>query len=348
MFVPHNAYHTFNMSLILPYLDLDKYEVIFVNLGKYWHDEGAGREIKRLNLSSMFFNRLILIQERPDILFVMNDWGGVVGKKVIEANMLGIQTVGLVEGVQDFQDTHIDHIGVGRRRFPYQHVTHPYLTGEYDKKFIKSRNSKVVGIPRIEPLLNEKPVFPEEPLIVINSNFTYGLYTTIQQKWIEDVVRVCLKSGFDYIITQHHADKLDLSDYNLARNEHLHDTIRRGTLLISRFSTCLLESMALGKPVVYYNPHGEIVDTFQDPMGAFDIASNEKELQTAILRSLQRKEIYRDICKQFFSSHVSITDVPSAKRIALELINLPKMNFSITGMIKSLSSLFKKNPIEHK
>ena len=110
--------------------------------------------------------------------------------------------------------------------------------------------------------------------------------------WIDQVVEVCERSCFEYIITQHHADKMDLSPYNLS-DESMYDTIRRSTLFISRFSTGMLESMALGKPVIYHNPHGERMNTFVEPMGAYPITSDADTLEQAIAEIVGKQQDYR-------------------------------------------------------
>jgi len=310
LFLPHNAYHTLNLSLSVPYLQKVGAECLFVNIDKVYRGEGAEAEMRKRGLAYIDYQDDILDTYRPNAVVVMNDWGGVVHQKVLEAQKRGIPTVAVIEGVQDFQDTHVAHIGVGRIRRPYQTADWVLLTGDYDRKFITHDRVRVVGVPRIEPLWREPVRFPDRPLVVINSNFTYGIYTHIQKEWIDNAIAACAQAGIDYVISQHHADEMDLSGYQVAR-EHIHDVLRRGSLLISRFSTCLLESMALGKPVIYFNPHGERVDTFQDPMGAYPIAHNRDELVTALRNLIPYRGDYRKVCMKFFAYHVSITQSPS-------------------------------------
>ncbi len=321
MFIPHNAYHTYNMSFVVPYLEEYGIEYIFVNIDKVYENEGAKEKMLSLGLNNTNYSPNILKKFDPHIVVVMNDWGGVVKKIVVKAKKKGIATVGLIEGVQDFEDTHVSHIKIGKVRKPYRTVEYPFLVGKYDKKFITTNKAKVTGMPRIEPLLEVRPLFPDKPLVAINSNFTYGLYTNIQAEWIDSITEACAKVSFDYIITQHHADKMDLSNYNIDK-ESMHDVIRRCNVFVSRFSTGILESMALGKPVIYHNPHGERMDTFQNPMGAFPITRDVDSLIEALKISTHLGKDYRQVCKNFFSYHVSIEKKPSAERITKELINI--------------------------
>ena len=49
--------------------------------------------------------------------------------------------------------------------------------------------------------------------------------------------------------------------------------------MVSRFASGILEALARGKLPVYFNPHGEKVDKFKNPMNAYPIANSEFELQ---------------------------------------------------------------------
>jgi hypothetical protein len=323
-FMPHNQYHAYNMSLAVPYLAREGADSIFVSIDKvYSHHEDAESMMNKLNIPYVEFSRNFLNELKPDALVVMNDWSMVTREYVRKAKWRRIVTVALIEGVQDFEDTHVAHIGIGRIRRPYKTVEYPFLIGEYDRKFLKSRKARVVGMPRIEPLLKEKPVFPRNPLIVVNSNFTYGLYTQIQKVWLDQIVEACTACGYDYVISKHHSDKMDFTGYNVS-SESMHDLIRKGSVFVSRFSTGLLESMALGKPVIYHNPHGERQDTFQDPMGAYPVTNDTETLTDALKESAGFEGDYREKCRSFFEYHVSVTNQPSAQRIASELTRIMK------------------------
>lgn len=51
------------------------------------------------------------------------------------------------------------------------------LTGEYDSTFFKDSRKAVVGIARIEKLVNGyRPPPKDEFKVLINLNFTYGVY----------------------------------------------------------------------------------------------------------------------------------------------------------------------------
>ncbi len=330
LFVPHNAYHTLNMSYALPYLRRADVEALFVNIEGAYRNEGAQREIERLGLPYVDYSEDVLDKWRPDLVVVMNDWGGVVNRVVMDANSVGIPSVAIVEGVQDFEDTHVAHIGVGRIRRPYRTARYVLAVGDYDRKFLGSDRTFVVGLPRIEPLLAETPVFPDRQLVAINCNFTYGLYTDQRQGWIEGAVQACRRAGIDYVITQHHADDMDLAGYPVTR-EAIHDVLRKCTVVVSRFSTVILEAMALGKPVVYHNPHDERVDTFKSSLGAYRITRNSDELASALREAVTWGPCYRERSRAFFRHHVSVEEQPSGERMAAAMIEILKKEPRPTG-----------------
>lgn len=321
LFIPHNAYHTLNMSYALPYLHRLGMETLFVNIEGAYRNEGASREIQRLALHYVDYTPDVLEKEQPDLIVVMNDWGGVVYQTVREANRVGIPTVAIVEGVQDFEDTHVAHIGVGRIRRPYRTAKYVLAVGDYDRNFLPAENVFVVGMSRIEPLLAATPVFATRPVAAINCNFTYGLYTDQRGGWIDSAVAACAQAHMDYVITQHHADEMDLRGYPVT-SDPIYDVLGKCTIVISRFSSVLLEAMALGKPVVYHNPHGERMDTFRDPRGAYRITHNSAELTEALQESLTWVTDYRERCQEFFRYHVSVESKPSGERTAAAMTEI--------------------------
>src|SRR5690606_11839460 len=161
--------------------------------------------IDTLDYAPGFLRRL-----RPSAVVTMNDWGAVTRAAVLRANLKGIPTFSVVEGVQDFEDTHVETHPGFRRRYPYTRSRFPLLTGDYDRKCIKNPRAAVVGIARIEKLLDRDCRFPSTDRAVINSNFSYGKYARFAEKWISDVVTACTDVGIDYVISQHIADETDL------------------------------------------------------------------------------------------------------------------------------------------
>ncbi len=204
LFVPHNAYHTRNLASALPHIDA---VFLFVDV-EARHGEGTSQAFRELGLPSIPYHKKLIPEQRPRLIVVMNDWGGWPADLVRKGRSLGIPTAAVVEGVQDFTDSHIEQIGavIGGVRNPYQHVEFPLLIGEYDRKFITNPNARVVGCARFDDLFAETPRFPDPPIVCINSNFTYGLYTDVQESWLRSAIHACGETGAGHVVTKHHAD----------------------------------------------------------------------------------------------------------------------------------------------
>ena len=255
-------------------------------------------------------------------LYVMNDWGGVVHDLVLDANQRGLITFGAVEGVNDFDDRGYKIDGQGRMRNPYNTVNHVFLTSRHDLRYFPKKECYIVGIPRVDSLVSEAPTFPDKDEVLINSNFTYGIYSDRRDQWIEDVVDVVTSLGLSYKISVHPSDDGDLRKYVVSENKFL-DDLRSTTLLVSRFSGCMLECLALGKPCVYYDSFNEAVSKFKHPLGAFSIAKNKSDLKDAIKKETSQKTQVECRAKQFLDLHLSVDDRESSSlRIAKQIADI--------------------------
>ena len=59
-------------------------------------------------------------------------------------------------------------------------------------------------------------------------------------------------------------------------------------VLISRFSSCIIEALAMGRGVVYHNPGTERVEKFRDPLGAYSVSEDAAGLAAALKVELER------------------------------------------------------------
>jgi len=311
LFVPSTRYHVQTFAPVCSHL---KVPFVFSDSSKY-KPEGATEEALRLGLP-VVRNRLpLLTKTRPTVAVFMNDWGPFERPMVRQAKKLGIVTLGLVEGAQDYEDTHLEHVGQGHRRFPYQTVDVPLLMGSFDKIYVPNPRAVITGCPRIDSLLKKKCDPPTPPTVLVNSNFTYQLYEHVRRSWIRDVVDACRAIGLRYMISVHHADHGEFSPCERTALP-LYDAICQSNVLVSRFSTAILEAMVLGRQVVYYNPHGEYQTTFRDPMGAFPVAKNRDELIEAIKLVLDDPERFARGRKKFMALHLGYLDGGSSQRTA--------------------------------
>jgi hypothetical protein len=319
VFVPHNAYHTRTFLNVCRYLD--KEDIIFLNVDRF-RGEGVGATLRNTEYTIYPYTVWSINKLKPDAIIVMNDWGDWPAHAVREGKRAGIPTICHVEGAQDYLDTHLIHLRQGPKRNPYQHAEYAFLLGEYDKKFIKHSKAFVTGSPRFDELLKRKGFpLPSEITVGINCNFSYGLYTDIARDWIQGIVSVCKKLNFRYHISQHIADVTDLSGLQVY-NGSMYDMITDSTVFVSRFSTGILESLIMGRPVIYHNPHGEMQDTFQDAMGAYPITKNMQELESRLSEICSDPQNWIRRSLAFLSHHVACLDGESSRRFAQKLLEI--------------------------
>ena len=202
-------------------------------------------------------------------------------KQLIFENFgFGVPTIGFYEGIND--DWNIDRKATRR---PYRSLDYLLLPGIYQQGFYSDRKCIVVGLPNVRSRLARPFMPPVKQRAVINVNFTYGVLEEMRDEYVISAVSACEELGLEYIITQHPADKGDLSSYNVS-NQSVYDLLEEGTILISRFSTTILEALAMGRPAVYHNPIRERVPKFKTPLGAFSVSDSMGSLKKAIEREL--------------------------------------------------------------
>ncbi len=319
VFVPHNAYHTRTFLCVCQHLKNE--DVVFLNIDRFRH-EGVGAVLRDTGYAVYPYTVWSIHKIKPDAIVVMNDWGDWPAHAVREGKRAGIPTICHVEGAQDYLDTHLIHLRQGPKRNPYQHAEYAFLLGEYDKKFIKHSKAFITGSPRFDELLKLKASsFPSEITVGINCNFSYGLYADIAQAWIQGVVSVCKELNFKYHISQHIADVTDLSGLQVY-NGSMYDMIIDSTVFVSRFSTGILESLVMDRPVIYHNPHGEMQDTFQEPMGAYPITKNAHELESRLREICSNPQVWIQRARTFLGYHVACLNGDSSRRFAQKLLEI--------------------------
>jgi hypothetical protein len=248
-----------------------------------------------------------------------NDWG-INNKFIRQLRNRNIITVGIDEGVNDFLK-----LGEGftSKVSPYRTCEYVILPGRFDTQFFKDRPDQyfVSGLPMIRKLYKEEVTFPKKPLAVINVNFTYGVLTWYRNLFVKTAIEGCKLAGIDYVITQHPMDNADLSEYDVT-DKNMYDTIRGGSIFISRFSGAIIEALAMGKPCVYHNPHNEKMIKFQKPMGGYSISDSAQSLAKAIKYELDRssKTPVREYSRKFMEYHANIGEKKEPAELITETI----------------------------
>lgn len=254
---------------------------------------------------SNLYNRIDKKYLKVAVFF--NDWGKNHAY-IRELRTANIKTVGIDEGVNDFLKLGEGFTG---KVSPYRTCEYVMLPGEFETQFFYDRPKQyfITGLPMIRKLYKEPVREIKTPIAVINVNFTYGVLTNFRDKFVESAIKGCKLAGINYILTQHPMDEGVYPVKDISKAD-MYETIRNGSIFISRFSGAIIESLALGKPCVYHNPHDEKILKFQEPLGAYSISHSAESLAKAIKKELKKAELepVREYSKAFMKLHANITD----------------------------------------
>jgi len=237
------------------------------------------------------------------LVIVFNDFNEDFREALEFRNRLGMPSVCMVEGINDFLRIDFET----PRYLPYRRCDYVFLAGQDDERYFKDRETFLVGLPIIEKLAEKTPQFPEKPLAVLNVNFTYGAHENKRREFVCLAEAAFEKAGVDWVITQHPMDKGNLSSFPKS-NDTQYELIDQCSVFVSRFATGILEALASGKPVVYFNPHGEKVAKYTESLGAFEIATNVDELSNAIrnaVRDIENGVDFRERAQKFLEHHTA-------------------------------------------
>jgi FkbM family methyltransferase len=251
------------------------------------------------------------------LVITFNDFNDETRGALEFRRLMGQRSVCLIEGINDFLRVDFSE----PRYLPYRRCDTVFLAGKDDEKYFEDRETYVVGLPNIEQLREKNPKFPDQPLAVLNVNFTYGALEDRREEFVVTARNAFESAGIDWVITQHPMDKASLDGFPISE-ETQYELIDRGTVFVSRFATGILEALASGKPAIYFNPHGERVAKFKDTMGAFHVANTARELTDAI------KDVISDVCAgvdfrtralAFLEHHTGFSDrgLTSVERLAV-------------------------------
>lgn len=234
-------------------------------------------------------------------LVVFNDTNPVAADLLDRSRKRGIPTVSVVEGAVDFGRALNDlepRPGAHKAK-SYRNADHVFLHGYWSRKFFADKPNQVVGSSRAEFFLGKTVRKPSRPSILVNLNFSYGVLTDAANGFLEGCSEAVSGTGLEVRVTQHPRDSTVLPGrLNDLHRRDLVAALQSSSVLVSRFSTVIIDALALGLPVVYFNPHGEPVEELLPPFGAFDIARNSRELSGAINRALQQQTKGKDVRRE--------------------------------------------------
>lgn len=297
-----------SFSSVLKYLKKTEYDVFCRS------NENAAGAGKKIGIEAKEIRFSIPNPENYSLLVMGNDWGPLERKINIDFISKKINTVCIQESSIDFNPIY------GKMR----NCSFPVFQGvaTLENINIEKKITAVIGNPRFENL-RPTPI-PADKLALVNVNFTYGVFEDYRDIWVNDVVDTCKEHNINYLLSQHPRDNGDFTGYNLLKSNPLlvHDNIRGCSVLISRFSALLTEAICLGRPCIYYNPHGEELHyKFNADDVMFFYATNKEELSAALKKITEAQSENTISESDFLEKHLGNTMNGKASEYISMLLN---------------------------
>ena len=309
LFVPSNDSHVQWMIPIAELLDDSHFMVIPTR------NENA--ELTLLNLGKSFFEYSpdIFYQIQPRVLIMGNDWSPEELLILIQAKANNIFTVCIQEGSLFYPDK------VQRLR----NADCLFALGNKTKEHFNHPYTIVTGNPKFDQY-SPQP-FPDNPKIMVNLNFTYGVEERNRDLWLSGVADALSSGDVEYFISAHPRQKTDDLEVPcpVIRSNAFSTKkqIEESTLLISRFSTLIYEAVAAGRKVIYYNPHNEPFVLFHGGYdGVIYEVKSQSQLREIIHQILNSPRIDEIVWNDFMEYHLGTSKRDSAVRCAHALQNL--------------------------
>lgn len=270
-----------------------------------------------LKLTGQQINFCIPKMATTPLLVLGNDWGLIEQKLNYASLRKKLNTVCIQESVIDFTESQ------GRMR----HCSFPIFQGLATLKNINLDNliCAVIGNPRYEDLRSVDAEKVKAQTILINVNFTYDVHEDAREGFVHDILNVANDLKLPYIISQHPRDTGDFQGYNLLRTNAgtVHDELKKAGVLVTRFSSLIHESLCLGVPVIYYNPHGEsIFYDFEPDNCILHYATSVEELRDAIIKceNLQVDDFNANVQK-YLRRHIGMAQSGESSTFIIDCLN---------------------------
>jgi hypothetical protein len=187
--------------------------------------------------------------EFADIAVLGNDVGWEERLFILRCRKRGIPTVSLQEA------TNVDFDGPPWRM---QWTDMTFVQGTYALRRHRRQLMVLTGNPRFDDV---SPIpLPEQPRVLINCNFTFGIGNAWGRAWLDQVIDTAKALGIPYAVTVHPRDETDLTgvEHVLPSNAFkVHEQLAASTILVSRDSSLPYEAALMGRHAVYYNPFHE-------------------------------------------------------------------------------------------
>ena len=304
-FAPHSDYHVVTAFPIAESLRRSGLRVAFLDFTRIRENEGSRTAVVRLAEKHCHdMVDFIANGHSFSLLVVFNDWDPSTTRPLVrDARASGAATVGFVEGINDFED-----MDVGFRRDAYRTVEWVLGAGEDDRRYFREigERFRVVGFPRLVTWLAQPVPALARRRAVINVNFSYGVLEDKRDAWLASAIEGCRLADLDWIVSQHPQDWAELAGYPVDLRD-FEAVMRENAILISRFSSCIIEALAMGRAVVYHNPSTEKIRKFREPLGAYSVSSDAPSLANALKRELDQLDSVPDRRESFLEKHCDVS-----------------------------------------
>ena len=287
---PMRAYHLRDAAVVMDELSNRGVTTQAIETDSYRGDnEEVRREANALGIKLLAFQDFIRRRVAVRTVVLWNDWDPLMRVIAQVCHHERVAAVGWVEGVNDYGD-----VDTGRRRFAYRRSRHVIVPGDFDRKYFRDTGQDVhTGeVVRIGVLWRSRRTGTGKTGVrraLINSNFSYGVLVDDRDRWLSEAVDACLSAGIEPVISRHPFDT-GTSYTRYETSTPFVKALQDCVVTIQRFGSGILEALAVGVPVIYFNPHGERVDKFKDPRGAYLIASTRHQLRIALQDEAYRWE----------------------------------------------------------
>lgn len=253
---------------------------------------------------------------KPNIAVCGADWTSEFMALHRIIKRLDVPCIAIQEGPQDWEQK-IKGIDPNK----YRNAEILFAQGPVTVNLIKAKYFAISGNPKTDHII-EHPL-PAEPTVFINCNFTYGQYEDHRRKWINDVTEACNNLNIKYFISKHPRDTSKLNDPNLilSSTSTIAEQISQCSIVVSRFSNITYEALTFGRTSVYYNPHGEPMQTFnQDETKGILKAYDSGELKSILAKHKLDMSFKSESAFQSMLYHCGPPDGKSINRIS-QMIN---------------------------
>lgn len=327
LFLPHKDYHVETINSFRAHFERAGVSFGIVDFARKYRDEGAVGRARELGMKVFPISMVDFDWLKPRCVVTFNDWDPVVRDILMKYRDEGVGAIGIVEGVQDYDD-----VDTGRTRRPYQFVDHVLVPGAFDLKYFehKKTRAEIGGVANVERLWLAPFTKPRSRSLVANVNFSYNVLEEARDGWIASVQRASEQCGVDIVVSQHPADRGDLSSYNVS-SDSIYDELEQANILVSRFSTVIFEALAMGRRAVYFNPHGEKIDKFVPGNPALIVANTEAELVDALEVIKDDVADNRKVVAEYLHLHCN---VDTARKRAVVAEHLARRLLELGGLSK--------------